>query len=401
MNMQTASGQMTGEPQRAPRTPARAEIVGSLLKPPRLHELFQRVYGEYSAASTLDEKHRGALDELLQVAEEEIERVVEQQIACGLDVISDGELRRALFTNSFYDAIEGVEASPDPVPCIDEQGNTFDYEGPPVITGRLRQVASPAAHEVTYLKSITDHPFKVTFPAGSWFCLPYLFKSGVTDKAYRDPEELVEHALEIQRALIRDAIDAGARYIQFDWPAYAILVDDNWQKMIKETWDIEPDELLKRSLAADRAVLDGIPDHVTKALHFCRGNHKSAWITSGPLDFVAEPMFDLPYDKFLIEWDNVSREGDFSALRYVRRGGPVVALGIISTKKPELESDDVLMQRIEEATAYVDIDQLAISPQCGFASTWYGNLLDESDQWRKLEALGRIANRVWPSNPQS
>ena len=112
-------------------------------------------------------------------------------------------------------------------------------------------------------------------------------------------------------------------------------------------------------------------------------------------------MFDLPYDTFLIEWEDVSREGDFSALRNVPHGGPIVALGIISTKKPGLESDDALIQRIEEATAYVDIDQLAISPQCGFASTWYGNLLDESDQWRKLEMLGRIADRVWPSNPVS
>ena len=177
MRAQTASGQMTGKPQQTPRTPARAEIVGSLLKPPRLHELFQHVYGEYSAASILDKEHREALDELISVAEEEIERVVKRQIACGLDVISDGELRRALFTNSFYDAIEGVEASPEPVAFIDEEGNTVDYEGPPMITGRLRKVASPAAREAAYMKSITDYPFKVNFPAGSWFCLPYLFMS--------------------------------------------------------------------------------------------------------------------------------------------------------------------------------------------------------------------------------
>lgn len=389
---------MTEKPAREPRKPARAEIVGSLLKPPRLRELFQHVYGESSAASVLDGQHRGALDELLEVAEEDIERVVQQQIDCGLDVISDGELRRALFTNSFYDAIDGVEASPDPVAFFDDKGNTIDYEGPPMIAGRLRKVDSPAAREVAFLKSITDHPFKVNFPAGSWFCLPYLFKSGVTDRAYRNQEELVEHALEIQRELVREAIDAGATYIQFDWPAYGILVDENWREMMKANWNIEPDELLKHSLVADREVLNDIPDHVTKALHFCRGNHKSTWISNGPLDLVAEYMFDLPYDKFLIEWDDISREGDFKPLRYLPRGGPTVALGIVSTKKPALESDDSLVKRIEEASAYADIDQLAICPQCGFASTWYGNLLDESDQWRKLEAIGRIANRVWPSN---
>ena len=128
MSMQTASDQMTGEPERAPRTPARAEIVGSLLKPPRLHELFQRVYGEYSAASTLDEKHRGALDELLQVAEEEIERVVHQQIACGIDVISDGELRRALFTNSFYDAIDCVSMPRGSEAALWAKGKLVDVE---------------------------------------------------------------------------------------------------------------------------------------------------------------------------------------------------------------------------------------------------------------------------------
>lgn len=378
------------------RTPPRAEIVGSLLKPPRLYAQFERVYSKGSAATALDAEHRAWLTDLIRVAEEETRRVVDKQIACGLDVISDGELRRALFTNSFYDAIDGVEVSPDPVPFVDETGEVLNYEGPPMIARRLRKIASPAAEEVTFLRSITDYPSKVTFPAASWFCLPYLFKDGVTDQAYPDREAMLQHALEIQHELVHEAIAAGATYVQFDWPAYAILVDGHWRDMVREQWGLAPETLLERSLAADRAMVESLPEHVTTALHFCRGNWKSRWITRGPLDFVAEQMFALPYDTFLIEWEDVSREGDFSMLRAVPRGGPVIALGVISTKKPELESSDALLRRIDEANRYLDIDQLALCPQCGFASVWHGNLLTEDDQWRKLELLGEIANRVWP-----
>jgi 5-methyltetrahydropteroyltriglutamate--homocysteine methyltransferase len=379
-----------------PRSPARAEIVGSLLKPARLYAQFERVYSNASAATALDAAHRAGLAELIRVAEEEIRRVVERQIACGLDVISDGELRRALFTNSFYDAIDGVEVSPDPVPFVDETGAVLNYEGPPMIARRLRKTASPAAEEVRFLRGITDYPSKVTFPAGSWFCLPYLFKEGVTDRAYADREAMVGHALVIQRQLVREAVEAGATYIQFDWPAYAILVDEHWRAMMQARWGITPERLLEQALAADRAMVEGLPEHVTTALHFCRGNWKSRWITQGPLDFVAEPMFALPYDAFLIEWEDAAREGDFSTLRAVPREGPVVVLGVISTKQPQLESEDAVLRRIDDANRYLDLERLALSPQCGFASVWHGNLLTEDDQWRKLELLGRVADRVWP-----
>lgn len=378
-----------------PRKPARAEIIGSLLKPPRLYEHFTRTYTDASAISTLDKRHREELDVLKRVAEEEIKRVVAKQIECGLDVISDGELRRAMFTNSFYDAIDGVETTKEPVPFHDDEGNTIYYQGAPIISRRLRTVDSPASKEATFMKSLTKHPFKVAFPAGSWFCLPYLYQRGITDKAYATPDELLTHALEIQRKLIDDAIRAGATYIQFDWPAYAILIDENWRRLMKERWGVDPKDLYTRSLAADRAVLEGIPSHITKGLHFCRGNYKSHWISSGSLDYVAEGMFNLPYDTFLIEWDDVSREGDFSTLRHIPKRGPIIVLGIVSSKKPKLEPEDLLLKRIDEANLYVDLDQLAISPQCGFASVWHGNAMTEDDQWRKLELVARVADQVW------
>jgi len=164
---------------------------------------------------------------------------------------------------------------------------------------------------------------------------------------------------------------------------------------MKERWGVEPEDLYARSLAADRAVLEGIPDNVTKGLHFCRGNYKSHWISRGPLDHVAEGMFELPYDTFLIEWDDVAREGDFSTLRYVPKGGATAVLGIVSSKKAKLESEDSLLRRIDEAGKYIDVDQLAISSQCGFASVWHGNEMTEDDQWKKLELVARVADNAW------
>ena len=149
-------------------------------------------------------------------------------------------------------------------------------------------------------------------------------------------------------------------------------------------------------IEADRKVIEGIPDGVTTALHLCRGNHKSKWIYNGPMDAYAERMFtELPYDVFLMEWEDTEREGDYSALRYVPEG-PIVAMGILSSKKPRVETVDELVARIEEAGRYLDVDRLALAPQCGFASTYVGNAITENIQWRKLENLVEAADRIWP-----
>ena len=178
------------------------------------------------------------------------------------------------------------------------------------------------------------------------------------------------------------------------YPAYWLLVDEYLVSQLP-AFGTSFDALLDRAAAADTAILEGIPSHVTTALHFCRGNFKSRWLTSGTLEPVAERMFSLPYDRFLVEWEDTDREGDYTPLRFAP-DGPIVAMGIMSSKRPRIETEDELIRHMEEASRFLDIDQLAISPQCGFATSVPGNKIDEDTQWRKLEVLGRVADRLWP-----
>jgi 5-methyltetrahydropteroyltriglutamate--homocysteine methyltransferase len=246
------------------------------------------------------------------------------------------------------------------------------------------------------MASITRHPFKVTFPAASIFGHPFTFKRGITDRGYADLAEFVGHAIEIERGLVADAIAAGAGYIQFDFPLYPYLVDPAWVARFREHGH-DPAALLEAALHADSAVLEGIPAHVTTALHICRGNYRSSWMCEGSLEPVAEAVFaGLPYDTFLVEWDDTERDGGFEPIRFLRSGS-VMVMGLISSKVRDLESEDDLLRRMEQAAAIVGgVDRLAISPQCGFASVMVGNDTDADAQWRKLELVGRVADRLWP-----
>lgn len=375
------------------RQPARAENIGSLLRPQRLLDAMKLIY-EPGHTALLAEERQKDLTELKAMEDELIADAVSRQINAGLDVVTDGEFRRGLFVNSFYDGVEGLQANTEPVPFQNAQGETLYYPGPAIINRRLRKIGNPAVNEIEYLNTVTRHPYKVTFPAGSWWRMPFLWKPGITDQAYRDEDELVEHVHLIHRELVFEAIAAGARYVQFDYPSYVFLLDENWREMIRSMGK-DPDILFDKMIDADQKIIRDIPADVTVALHLCRGNHRSSWMTTGSLEPVAERMFnELPYNVFLVEWEDVDREGDYSPLRYVPRG-PVVGLGIVSTKNPKLESEDELIRRLEEASAYLDVSQLSVSTQCGFASTAEGNVLDEDTQWRKLDRVGRVANRIW------
>ena len=374
------------------RRPARAEVVGSLLRPPALRTAVERFYAPGHSA-ILDEERARDRTSLTELEDQAIRKVVERQIECGLDVVSDGEFRRWMFLNSFYDAVEGFRT--------DNVVTFRDDEGLPVelavheIVARLRPVDSPAAREAAFMASITRHPFKVAFPAASIFGHPFTFKRGITDRASADLAEFVAHAIEIERALVADAIAAGAGYIQFDFPLYPYLVDPAWVARFRERGH-DPAALLEAALAADTAVLDGIPEHVTTALHICRGNYRSAWMCEGSLEPVAEAVFAaLPYDTFLVEWDDLGRDGGFEPIRFLRPGS-VMAMGLVSSKVRNLESEDELMRQMDQASAIVGgVDRLAISPQCGFASVMVGNDTDADAQWRKLELVGRVADRLW------
>ncbi len=375
----------------------RADHVGSLLRPAGLMGTIERLGahtpGMTNAQHRFDERQ---LAELRAAEDAAIADAVRRQVDAGLEVITDGEFRRTLFVNSFYDAIDGLEpavAGRHARTWQNTRGETLSYPGSPLIRERLVKVDSPAAREARFVAGLTDGPVKVTFPAGSWFVSPLARRADERVPGYDSVEELQTHALDILKELIRDAIDAGADTIQLDFPPYVMLVDEGARAGLVAN-GIDADELLERSLWADRFVVEGLPEDVTYGLHLCRGNNRSSWLFEGPLDPIAEPLFSLPYDRFLIEWDDDERDGGFTALDKVP-AGPVVVLGIVDSKSGDLESEDELLRKIDAASAFLDVGQLALSPQCGFASSHEGNLLSEEEQWRKLELVGRVARRVW------
>jgi 5-methyltetrahydropteroyltriglutamate--homocysteine methyltransferase len=379
---------------KAARLPARAEVVGSLLRPASLRGAVEAFYAEGHSAIQAEErdKDRTALREL---EDEAIREAVLRQIDLGLDVVTDGEFRRWMFLNSFYDAVEGFRTD-NVVTFSNARGEDAPLRVHEIVE-RLRPVDSPAAREAAFVAEVAaGYPFKVTFPAASIFRHPYSYKPGITS-GYDSLDAFVAHAIEIERALVADAISAGARYVQFDFPLYPYLVDRAWIERF-EAGGHHIDALVDAAIAADTAVLEGIPDDVTVALHICRGNFRSSWMCEGSLEPVAERVFgELPYDAFLVEWDDLGRDGGFEPVRHLREGATMV-MGIVSTKTPIIESEDDLRRKMEEAASFVggDLDRIAISPQCGFASVMVGNEIDEDTQWRKLELVARVADDLWP-----
>ena len=379
----------------APRPIARAEHVGSLLRPPALKHLVEQTY-EPGHSTLLAEERAKDLGELHAAEDEAIREAVRRQIDSGLDVVTDGEFRRFMFTGSFYDGVEGVGAGTGQVPFTNDEGELELYDGAPVVNGKLRKIDSPAAREAAFLTELTDHPFKVTFPAASFFLYPVAsFIEGVTDAFYATREEMVERIIDIEREQVADAIAAGATYVQFDWPVYPALGDEGAVAFFRQL-GIDIAWLMDRMIEVDRRIIEGLPENVRTGLHLCRGNHKSKWIYRGSMDAYAERLFnELPYDVFLVEWEDTAREGDYSPLRFVPPG-PIVAMGIVSSKKPRVETVDELQRHIEDAARHLDVSQLALSPQCGFASTYIGNEVTEEIQWRKLETIAAAADAIWP-----
>jgi 5-methyltetrahydropteroyltriglutamate--homocysteine methyltransferase len=381
---------------RKPRVPPRAEVVGSLLRPRALREAIDAFYerGHSAVLAEEREKDRTVLHELEDAA---IREAVRRQIDLGLDVVTDGEFRRWMFLNSFYDAVSGVRTGKT-VTFHNGRGEDVELAVHEVVEP-LKQVDSPAAREAAFMAEGTGgYPFKVTLPAASIFLHPFTTVTG----AYESVNEFADEAIRIERQLIRDILSAApttesTRYtIQFDFPLYPYLVDPTWIARFEARGHPVAD-LVDAAIAADTAVLEGIPDEVTVALHICRGNFRSSWMCEGSLEPVAERVFgELPYDAFLVEWDDLGRDGGFEPVRYLRAGSTMV-MGIISTKTPVLETEDDLLRKMDVAAGFVDggLDRLAISPQCGFASVMVGNEIDEDAQWRKLELVARVADRLW------
>jgi 5-methyltetrahydropteroyltriglutamate--homocysteine methyltransferase len=370
----------------------RAEQVGSLKRSPRLIAANEAVYAPGHVAIEAIERARG-LDELYAIAEQETRRVVQRQIDIGLDVISDGEFRRYMFLNSLFDGITGFSSEVSKAKFKAADGSVIEWNMQFVID-RLQQIDSPAAREAGFMAGITDALFKVTFPAGSFLALPYNFKPEINGHAYDSHRALIEHVVAIEKRMIADAIEAGCRYVQLDFPVYPFLCDPDWRaRMQRHGYDW--DATLELALWADRELIASVPEGVRTGLHVCRGNNQSRHVAEGSLEPVAEALFSLPYDSFLIEWEDSQRMGGFEPLAKMPAGESVVVLGIVSSKLATLETPDDLLRQLDRAAGYLEPGRLALSPQCGFASTLKGNLVSEDDQWRKLELVVETARRFW------
>jgi 5-methyltetrahydropteroyltriglutamate--homocysteine methyltransferase len=364
----------------------KADHVGSLLRPPSLLQA-----REGYCRGTV------SLDQLRMMEDKAIDEAIELQRETGIDVVTDGEFRRDSWVTNVAEAVDGFvpdSAVPD--------RDVIQWYGPgasvapstaKIVGARLHQRRSLTEFEVPYLKASTPQPIKVTLPAPSSFFLA-AYKPGVTDRTYATRSEMVQDLAVIIRREVSSLADKGIDYIQLDAPYLTTFLDKQLRQQLRQT-GIDPEKAFDDSLAGDIASLEGLRrDTFTIGYHLCRGNSRSRWFTEGSYDPIAEKLLhDLPVDRFLLEYDDV-RSGGFEPLRFVPKGKTVV-LGLISTKESRLECREDLIRRVEEASKYVSMEYLALSPQCGFASVAAGNLISIDDQRRKLELVSETARQIW------
>jgi 5-methyltetrahydropteroyltriglutamate--homocysteine methyltransferase len=364
----------------------RADHIGSFLRPQELLDA-RRNQADPEALRALEDRH--------------IERVLARQKDLGFEIFTDGELRRLNFMSDFTDAVAGFDMG-GAVPrswkteaerqAAEKQASVSRVAG--IVTEKLRQVRPLTGHELAFLKQHSPGAIKMTLPSATQF--PAIsFKRGVTDKIYPTHSALLWDIVAIMKTEMARLAAEGVSYIQIDAPRYSYFMDPKWREWIRTEMGVEPDALLEDSIRADNACFEAARHPgVTLAIHLCRGNNRSHWYAEGGYDAIAEKLFgSISADCFLLEYDD-ARSGTFEPLRFVPRNKTVV-LGLISSKLPELESVDVLARRVDEAARYVPLADLALSPQCGFASVMEGNLLTEEQQWAKLGLVVETARRVW------
>jgi 5-methyltetrahydropteroyltriglutamate--homocysteine methyltransferase len=333
-----------------------------------------------------------------------VKRHLALQESVGLDVVSDGEVSRLNFQDSFGLAVRGYETAGETVRTHENRaaGGTPlarweipDLAGPgtPVVHRRpVRERLSLARNvpleEYRRAAPLARKPVKVSLIGPDRITQRY----DHTGTVYPTVDDFVADVVAIQRRMIRELVDAGCRYVHIDEPGYTAYVDEPSLAAMRSRGE-DPMQNFSRSLRANANVIADFPG-VTFGVHLCRGNQRSMWHREGAYDAIAERLFnELPHQRFLLEYDS-PRAGSFAPLRYVPKG-KVVVLGLVSTKVPQLEDEDQLARRIDEAAKYLPLEQLAISPQCGFGSDVSGNLITEDAQKRKLELVARVARRMW------
>ena len=372
----------------------RTDVVGSLLRPAAVIE----------ARKALDE---GRLDAAgLRKAEDEAVRgAVALQESVGLDVISDGEMRRLNFQDSFGAAVEGFDAGASTVHAyskrveggtalrrwevpVQEKGTAISHRRP--VKSRLKLARNVPLDEYKFVAGVAKTPAKVSLIGPDR--ISQRFDHENSKAVYRDMDAFMADVVAIEREIIGSVVAAGCRYVHIDAPGYTAYVDEPSLKQMRDRGE-DPAQNFTRSLKADAAVIANFPG-VTFGIHLCRGNQRSMWHREGSYDAIAERLFsELPHDRFLLEYDS-PRAGSFAPLRFLPKG-KIAVLGLVSTKVPEMESLDALKRRIDEAAKIIPLEQLAISPQCGFASDVVGNLVTPDQQKRKLEIVVETARQVW------
>jgi 5-methyltetrahydropteroyltriglutamate--homocysteine methyltransferase len=360
--------------------PFRADHVGSLLRPAALKDARAKFA-------------QGAIkaDELKTIEDREIETIIKKQEGVGLKLATDGEFRRSWWHFDFFGLLDGVE--------IYEVDHGLPFQGVqtrhsrPRINGKLGFSAHPMLEHFKFLKAHTRVTPKMTIPAPSTLH----FRQGrnlISKDLYPTLDAFFDDLAKAYRDAIRAFYDAGCRYLQLDDTAWAMVCDPSERTHSKERGD-DPDTLPKSYARLTNAALEGKPADMAVTMHSCRGNFRSTFIASGGYEFVAEQLLgNTGLDGYFLEYDS-ERAGGFEPLRFFPKGKKQLVLGIVTSKSGKLEKKDDIKRRIDEAAKYVALDQLCLSPQCGFASTEEGNVLAEDEQWAKLRMIVELADEVW------
>jgi 5-methyltetrahydropteroyltriglutamate--homocysteine methyltransferase len=365
---------------------ARADHVGSLLRPPAL--LAAR---EAHAAGELPDVEFKALED------DAVREVVALQEEAGFPVVTDGELRRESFQSGLTDAVDGfagvtIDAWLWGNWHSDEVGDR-SLERPPelAVVEPLHRRHFLAAEELTFLRAITDRIPKITLPSPSLFA--NLWHPERSREAYPTLDDFLADIVGILQDEVRELGRLGGTYVQLDAPQYPLLIDPTWRAYY-EARGWPADEWVARGIEFDNAVIDAAPEGMSVGFHLCRGNQGSRWLVSGGYDAIARPVFGgVHADRLLLEYDD-ERSGNFDPLALVP-DDKLVVLGLVTTKTPRAETEDELAARIEEASRQVPLERLALGTQCGFSTSVVGNAISVADERRKLQTIARTAERVW------
>ena len=356
----------------------RADHIGSLLRPKKLREAFRA----HSIGQTPEPEFRAAQDRA-------IRDVVSLQEDCGLEVVTDGEFRRISYWEKFVRLTKGLEVRDAVFTFHDAEGHESNFTAP-YVNGRVSRTEPITLDEFAFLSKLTKRTAKVTMPAPSTM---HFYRFTDWGSAYKDAQAFFADLGRVYQEEIAQLAAAGCRYVQLDEVAVAILCDPAAREKVKAQGE-DPDRLVDLYIEAINQAVKNAPRQVTLGVHVCRGNYKGMYLSEGGYDSVAERFFGRTnVHHFLLEFDT-PRAGGFDPLRFVPKDKGVV-LGLVSSKTAVLEDLSSLQRRTEEAARYVDLSRLAISPQCGFASTMGGNPITEADQRAKLELCVRAAQTIW------